>query len=224
MLLRCYTQNIDALEQSAGVGSDRIVYAHGSLAKATCMKCKASYSADDIALDVKAGRVPLCQRPRNKKAKISSTTEGSTPNKESETDPTPVQSRRTLRRSCSKTRSEGDNNYELSMKKGLCCGVIKPNVTFFGEKLGNDVGRSLQKDYERADALIVMGTSLSVAPMSKVVEYLRPDIPRILINRNIVRVPNVSKDDDDCLYHACLLGNCGKIVHSTCHFIMTRII
>ena len=42
----------------------------------------------------------------------------------------------------------------------------------------------------------------------KVVEYLLPDIPRILINRNIVRVPKVSQDDDDCLYHACLFGNC----------------
>jgi len=46
--------------------------------------------------------------------------------------------------------------------------------------------------------------------MSKVVEFLRPDIPRILINRNIVQVPKVSHKDDDCLFHACLLGDCGK--------------
>ncbi len=46
--------------------------------------------------------------------------------------------------------------------------------------------------------------------MSKVVEYLRPDIPRILINRNIVKVPKVSNNKDDSLFHACLLGDCGK--------------
>ena len=46
--------------------------------------------------------------------------------------------------------------------QGLCGGVIKPNVTFFGEKLDNVVGRSLEKDYAKADALLVMGTSLSV--------------------------------------------------------------
>jgi len=46
--------------------------------------------------------------------------------------------------------------------------------------------------------------------MSKVVEYLRPDIPRILINRNIVKVPKVSNNKDDYLFHACLLGDCGK--------------
>ncbi len=46
--------------------------------------------------------------------------------------------------------------------------------------------------------------------MSKGVEYLRPDIPRILINRNIVKVPKVSNNKDDYLFHACLLGDCGK--------------
>ena len=43
------------------------------------------------------------------------------------------------------------------------------------------------------------------------VEYLRPDIQRILINRNIVKVPKVSNNKDDYLFHAsCLLGDCGK--------------
>ena len=85
-------------------------------------------------------------------------------------------------------------------------------MTFFGEKISNDVSRQLQKDYLKADALIVMGTSLSVAPMSRVVDYLKPDIPRILVNRNIVRVKktsNKNKEDRDCLFDSCLLGNCG---------------
>jgi hypothetical protein len=46
--------------------------------------------------------------------------------------------------------------------------------------------------------------------MSNVVEFLRPDILRILINRNIVQVPKVSYKGDDRLFHACLLGDCGK--------------
>ena len=45
--------------------------------------------------------------------------------------------------------------------------------------------------------------------MSKAVTYLRPNIPRILINRNILRVPTAS--NEDFLFHACLLGNCGKM-------------
>jgi NAD-dependent SIR2 family protein deacetylase len=65
-----------------------------------------------------------------------------------------------LRVSSAKSKIDDDN--DLIMKQGLCGGVIKPSVTFFGEKLGNEVGRNLQRDLVHADALIVMGTSLSV--------------------------------------------------------------
>jgi len=50
----------------------------------------------------------------------------------------------------------------LMTQHGLCGGIIKPNITFFGEKLNNQVGQWLQKDCNVADALLVMGTSLSV--------------------------------------------------------------
>ena len=160
-MLRIYTQNIDTLEQSAGVRSEKVVYAHGSLLDATCMKCKAKYSAADIASDVKSGTVPLCQRQRNKKAKLSS--ESMEKKKEPTKSDPPVNIRRSSRRTSTKSASsEENNNFVIARKQGLCCGVIKPNITFFGEKLGNNVGRSLQKDYKSADLLIVMGTSLSV--------------------------------------------------------------
>ena len=73
ILLRVYTQNIDSLEEQAGVCKDRVIYAHGSLATATCMKCKTTYSSSDIGDDINAGRVPLCKLPTNKKSKLSST-------------------------------------------------------------------------------------------------------------------------------------------------------
>jgi NAD-dependent SIR2 family protein deacetylase len=179
------------------------------------MKCNAKYTASDIANDVQSGTVPLCQRPRNKKAKISSGRKsvGIDTAAAAKEVPPPIERRVSLRRaasSSSTTSTKSSCNYAISMQKGLCSGVIKPNVTFFGEKLSNDVGCKLQRDSEKADALIIMGTSLSVAPMSRVVEYLKEDIPRILINRNIVRVRKAaSKKDGDCLFHACLLGNCG---------------
>jgi NAD-dependent SIR2 family protein deacetylase len=159
MLLRVYTQNIDTLEQSAGVKSDRVIYAHGSLLGATCMKCKAKFSAADIAADVQSVVVPLCQRPRTKKAKLNSSESGDA---KKETTTVPPIKRTSLRRAASAKSAPSNDIFEVSMKQGLCCGVIKPNITFFGEKIGNDVARSLQKDYESADALIVMGTSLSV--------------------------------------------------------------
>lgn len=46
LLLRCYTQNIDTLEQQAGVSAERVIEAHGSFATATCTKCNAKYSQE----------------------------------------------------------------------------------------------------------------------------------------------------------------------------------
>ena len=207
ILLRVYTQNIDALEEGAGVSKDRVVYSHGSLSNATCMKCKTTYSASDIVDDINAGRVPLCKLPTNKKSKLTSS---SSATKKSEEDmEQPPQRVQRLRRSSSTISTS------QPLQKGSCNGIIKPNVTFFGEKISNDVSRQLQKDYLKADALIVMGTSLSVAPMSRVVDYLKSDIPRILVNRNIVRVKktsNKNKEEGDCLFDACLLGNCDDVL------------
>ena len=63
---------------------------------------------------------------------------------------------------CHQQSQKTDDDNDLIMKQGLCGGVIKHGVTFFGEKLGNEVERNLQRDSVHADALIVMGTSLSV--------------------------------------------------------------
>ncbi|EEC51309.1 predicted protein, partial [Phaeodactylum tricornutum CCAP 1055/1] len=104
-LLRVYTQNIDGLEQEAGVSSKKIVYAHGSLQFATCLTCKRKVSAKEIEPDILRAR------------------------------------------------------YENSL---VCNGILKPGVTFFGETLHDNVGRSLEVDYDKVDALIVIGTSLSV--------------------------------------------------------------
>ena len=108
-MLRIYTQNIDTLEQSAGVRSDKVVYAHGSLLDATCTKCKAKYSAADIASDVKSGTVPLCQRQRNKKAKLSSEIMEEKKKEPTKSDP-PVNIRRSSRRTSTKSASSEENN------------------------------------------------------------------------------------------------------------------
>jgi NAD-dependent SIR2 family protein deacetylase len=63
---------------------------------------------------------------------------------------------------CHQQSQKTDDDNDLIMKQGLCGGVIKPNVTLFGEKLGNKVGRNLQRDLVHADTLIVMVTSLLV--------------------------------------------------------------
>lgn len=77
-LLRVYTQNIDNLEQLAGVKDGKLVQCHGSFATASCMRCKLRVAGDEIREDILNGRVPKCpaceaergkqqQRPKGKK-------------------------------------------------------------------------------------------------------------------------------------------------------------
>jgi NAD-dependent histone deacetylase SIR2 len=42
----------------------------------------------------------------------------------------------------------------------------QPDITFFGEKLTDDFDEKLFQDRDKVDLLLIMGTSLNVAPVS----------------------------------------------------------
>mmetsp|Transcript_20787 Transcript_20787/g.31204 ORF Transcript_20787/g.31204 Transcript_20787/m.31204 type:complete len:476 (+) Transcript_20787:288-1715(+) len=214
ILLRVYTQNIDGLEEKAGVSSKKIVYAHGSLNTSSCLKCGYKISANDLREEILGGNIPHCRRVlsnKNRRRKRKIDTSGSNGNKISGSSsitrdtPAPRKTRCTSSESstCSTStttniaanvtatttaieKSESDPPLQPPSSPRTCNGVMKPNITFFGEQLVDRVRRCLEADRKKADAVIVIGTSLSVAPMSKIIEYLSPSIPRILINKKMV--------------------------------------
>ncbi|XP_063445298.1 NAD-dependent protein deacetylase sirtuin-1-like [Mytilus trossulus] len=57
-LLRNYTQNIDTLEQVAGI--TKVIQCHGSFATATCMSCKHKVSAEIVREDIFNQVIPKC--------------------------------------------------------------------------------------------------------------------------------------------------------------------
>ena len=61
VLLRCYTQNIDTLERSAGIEEDLLVEAHGAFASAHCIDCGAAVPIEFVEQCAKADVVPLCR-------------------------------------------------------------------------------------------------------------------------------------------------------------------
>lgn len=72
VLLRNYTQNIDTLEQQAGI--TRVLNCHGSFAsfKCTVPSCGFEVPASDVKEDIMAQRVPYCpqcKRPKTAKQK-----------------------------------------------------------------------------------------------------------------------------------------------------------
>lgn len=67
----------------------------------------------------------------------------------------------------------------------FCHGVVKPDIVFFGEDLPKRF-YEFSKDFGNADLLIIMGTSLSIEPFASMVNSVRPNVPRLLLNRHLV--------------------------------------
>lgn len=87
-------------------------------------------------------------------------------------------------------------------------GIMKPDITFFGEALPNAFSqRLLHHDRFRTDLVIVIGTSLKVAPVSELVPFLQPHIPQIYISRTPISHHNFDID---------LLGDCDVVVAELC--------
>ncbi|KAL3896205.1 MAG: hypothetical protein SGCHY_004226 [Lobulomycetales sp.] len=88
--------------------------------------------------------------------------------------------------------------YCVSCKKG----VIKPDIVFFGESLPSSFEELFQSDVKDVALLIVIGSSLKVAPVADIVSRVPFHVPQILINRE----PNTKY-----LFDVQLLGNCDEI-------------
>ncbi|KAI9357821.1 DHS-like NAD/FAD-binding domain-containing protein [Pilaira anomala] len=61
--------------------------------------------------------------------------------------------------------------------------IMKPDITFFGERLPAEFDNLLVVDTEQVDLLIVMGSSLKVSPVSEIMSQIPHSVPQILINR-----------------------------------------
>nr|XP_039274002.1 NAD-dependent protein deacetylase sirtuin-3-like isoform X2 [Styela clava] len=68
---------------------------------------------------------------------------------------------------------------------GLCWGIVKPDIVFFGEDLPRRFYYYL-KDFPQCDLLIIMGTSLEVEPFASLTTSVRLNTPRLLLNKTLV--------------------------------------
>lgn len=60
---------------------------------------------------------------------------------------------------------------------------MKPDIVFFGEQLPPQFELLFTQDMQTVDLLIVMGSSLKVAPVADVIHRIPANVPQILINR-----------------------------------------
>lgn len=188
-LLTNYTQNIDNVEAHAGIRKEKLIQCHGSWAMATCRKCKYKVPGEDIFDSVRAQKPAECKRcleeiaaqQPGRKRKRASNGSGSRKKRSSDED------------------SDSDGAYDLPQP-----GIMKPDITFFGEQLPNDFFDRLKDiDKDKVDLVIVMGTSMKVAPVSEIPNFLSRDVPQIYISRDPIHHINFDIN---------LLGDCDVIV------------
>jgi len=69
LLLRCYTQNIDSLEQLAGLPKEAVIAAHGNFDSARCVECREEHSIDIVKESIFDQKPLYCLKRRESKAK-----------------------------------------------------------------------------------------------------------------------------------------------------------
>lgn len=198
-LLTNYSQNIDNIEANAGIRPDKLVQCHGSFATASCQRCGHKVRGDTIFDDIKAGKIPRCGKCI---AALRSRGTGPLKRKRS-SNSTSKRARRNFDDDFDDDDDDGDGAYDIPQ-----AGVMKPDITFFGEPLPDEFSKRLVKhDRNLVDLVIVIGTSLKVAPVSEVVPFLPAHIPQIYISRTPVSHINFDID---------LLGDCDVVVAELC--------
>ncbi|KAK1149395.1 NAD-dependent histone deacetylase sir2 [Aspergillus melleus] len=190
-LLTNYTQNIDNIEANAGVLPEKIVQCHGSFASATCVKCKYQVQGDAIFDEIKKGVIPECTVCREKIAEEALKAQG-------------MKRKRSTNGTHKNRKNDGEDSSEEEDYEIPTPGVMKPDITFFGEDLPDEFGhRLLHHDRDQVDLVIVIGTSLKVAPVAEVPGVLPRTVPQIYISRTPVSHTGFDID---------LLGDCDVVV------------
>lgn len=202
-LLTNYSQNIDNLEAKAGIHPDKLVQCHGSFATATCTKCGHKVPGEEIFPEVKAGKIPRCRKCAlgGRTSKTSSRTSHNRKRKLAKDG-----TEKKVKRRPGDFDSNSDSEFDVPDLASV--GVMKPDITFFGEKLPDEFGERLaENDRHKVDLCVVIGTSLKVAPVSEVVSFLPGTVPQIYISRTPVGHVNFDID---------LLGDCDVVVAELC--------
>lgn len=163
-LLRNYTQNIDNLESYAGVEPEKMVQCHGSFATASCVTCHWKVPGERIFPNIRNLQLPICPYCYSKRVEFFKT--------KPDDDVA--------------GGAEEESDYQArSVPKSF--GVLKPDITFFGEALPSKFHRLIREDVLQCDLLICIGTSLKVAPVSEIVNMIPASVPQVLINKDPVK-------------------------------------
>lgn len=193
-LLTNYTQNIDNLEHWAGIPAEKLIQCHGSFGTATCTLCRHQVPGESVFKEIKSGSIPRC-------SKCIATIEA----EKTSTGMKRKRSKNAVAKKRVRDEYDDSSDEEDDIPEP---GILKPDITFFGEALPDTFhDRIVGHDKDLVDLVIVIGTSLKVAPVSDVVPFLPENIPQMYISRTPVSHINFDID---------MLGDCDVVVAELC--------
>ncbi len=152
------TQNVDGLHQRAG--SRDVVELHGALARVRCLGCAALFARDDVQERLLAANPTWPERARE----IASAPDG-----------------------------DADLADELVadftiIACAACNGVLMPDVVFFGGSVPRDTLDAAWAAFDRAELLLVVGSSLTVFSGYRFVRRAAErGVPVAILNRGATR-------------------------------------
>ncbi len=94
--------------------------------------------------------------------------------------------------------------FEQGLTCPRCAGSLRPGVVLFGEGLPSNQWERALAHLERAEILIIIGTSLEVAPVNQIPLFFRDKGPQVLINKNPTALNN--------LFDLFIQGSCGEVL------------
>lgn len=159
------TQNVDGLHQAAGSADP--VELHGSLARVVCLGCGSRYSRADLDMRLHAANPDF--------AAAADRTRSGAP---------------------SRINPDGDVELDRALAAGFrtvpcaaCAdGILKPDVVFFGENVPKDRVQQCFAMVDAAEALLVLGSSLTVLSGLRFVRYAaKAGKPVAIVNQGATR-------------------------------------
>ena len=174
-LLTNYTQNIDNIESYAGLSKDKIIQCHGSFATATCQKCRDQIPGETIFPQIRTKKIAYCSKCTSGPGEDRSTVE-SRKRKRSPGSNIAINKR-------PKNTFEGSSDEEDDDDLPQT-GIMKPDITFFGEALPDTFHSRIAADRQIVDLVLVIGTSLKVDPVASIPSVLDPGVPQIYISKS----------------------------------------
>ena len=94
----------------------------------------------------------------------------------------------------------------------VCGGLVKPDIVFFGEVMPSRFADLVHYDVASTDLVIVLGSSLMVAPVCEIPNWVKSKTWRLLMNRDLVGTFGKATD-------VFIEGDCDASVRQLCQMV-----